>query len=234
MDIKEYQSLVEFVEKELEIAPGVLFAEGYDDWQTRLRLARILTRNFQKYDKAIDLFLTAVDSKPTNIEQFEDIVWALRDLFVCIYYHEKDPEKALKYNNQAIQMTELDMTKKFTFFVRGELWCWRWVALKDLGNIQTALQEAQDKIRTFSAEDEKVVTDNSYVYYAYYFISNLAYSEQDHATALDTIKQALIYYPLKEKQGRVTEILSKPDLSDQERYEQILQITRQEAEWTML
>lgn len=231
MNIEQFNELVAFVEKELEIPPGIVFAEGYEDWQTRLRLARILSGSFQQYDPAIELFLSAVESKPLSFEQFEDIVWALRDLFVCIYHHEKDPVKAIKYINQAITMIELDPTKKFTFFVRGELWCWRWVAMRDLGDVNTAVAEANEKINFLPADAPP--TDNSYVYYGYYFIASLAYAEQEFEIAFETLKQALPYYPTKEIQSELQVILNNVNLSAKESYEKVLQLTRQQANWTI-
>lgn len=226
MDKTEFQELTAYVEKELNIPGGVVFAEGYEDWQTRLRLARILTRNFQKYDKAIELFEGAVGSKPLNVEQFEDIVWALRDLFVCIYYHEKDFAKALKYIDQAITMMELDPDKKFTFFIRGELWCWRWNALKELGNLELALQEAQLKMQYAYRTGS-----NSYRYYAYYFIASLAYFDGEYEVATETLQQALQYYPVGENAAQLNTILSDTASDNKAKYEQLLQIVRQEAVW---
>lgn len=229
MDKQEFDRLVDFVEQELDISKGVLFAEGYDNWQTRLRMARILTRNFQKYPEAIELFTSAVDSKPENIEQFEDIVWALRDLCVCVYYHEQDPAKALMYIDRAVKLIELDPGKQFTFFVRGEIWCWRWSALKELGDTATAVQEAGARLE--NAPPPEAGQSNSYIYYAYYFIASLAYYDGEYQVALNTLEQALVYYPLADNAVKVQDILYDAGLTDKDKYEQILQITRLEAVW---
>lgn len=231
MDKEKFEKLVDFAEEGLDVPKGIVFAEGYEDWQTRLRLARILSKNFQKYDEAIALFESAVGEKPSNIEQFEDIVWALRDLFVCIYYHEKNIPRALTYIEQAITLAELDLSKRFTFFNRGELWCWRWVALKDIGKVTIAVKEAQEKIGKCESLS---ATDNSYLYYAYYFIATLAYSDEEYEVALEGLIKALDYFPQDdENRSKFKEIELDGGLVAKDKFDKILQLTRQGVGWVI-
>ncbi len=228
MDKEKFCELVDFVEAGLEIPKGVVFSEGYDDWQARLRLARILSKNFQKYDEAIALFEGAVGEKPANIEQFEDIVWALRDLFVCIYYHEKNLLRALVYIEQAIALAELDLVKQFSCFNRGELWCWRWVGLKELGQVDKAVFEAQEKIEKCASLSS---TGNSYLYYAYYFIAMLAYADSEYEAALEGLLQALNYFPQGENSGKFRELAAASALPAKDKFDKLLAVTREGGQW---
>ena len=230
MDKEKFQELVDFAEKGLDVHKGIIFAEGYEDWQTRLRLARILSKNFQRYDDAIELFEGAVREKPGNIEQFEDIVWALRDLFVCIYYHEKNVVRALPYIEQAITLAELDLTKPFVFFNRGELWCWRWVALKDGGQVNKAVAEAQEKIDKCESLSS---TSNSYLYHAYYFIATLAYADQEYEVALEGLVQALRYFPQDGSAGEIKKIELDDELTAKDKFDELLKIARQGGDWAI-
>lgn len=230
MDKAKFDDLVILVEQQLEVPSGVIFIEGYDDWQARLRLARLLSTHLQKYDEAIELFESAVDEKPVTVEQFEDIVWALKDLFVCTYYHEKKILKALTYLDKAIKLSELDLTKQFTFFTRGELWCWRWFALKEIDMTEQALAEAEEKIAAFDLNNKAA---NSYLYYAYYFIAALAYEDEAYGEAWDILREALRYFPKDEQSAEFMNIDFSTKLAAREKYDKALLLTKEGGNWLL-
>lgn len=222
MDKKEFDKWVNYVaEKGMQI-PNVLIKRGVDDWQTRILLARTLSRKgVEKLEPAIDLFYSILDVKVTEPEDVENKAWSLYDLGMCIWSVEKDATKALKYVDMSIQLAE-SIQDDFVHINRGELWYGHWWLLSHLNQTGQAIKDANKII----AERDTELRNNSYLYYAYKFKSELAHKQGDIDQALEFLYQALIYFPDDyDNRSELEELWINRNADKQKTYEKMEELT---------
>ncbi len=191
MNSHDFHELTHYVMNSPAKPPASLFSGGFDDWKSRVRLAHFLAMpELKKRDEAIELFRTVVEIKvdEDNPEEVEEKVYALQRLASCLR-EEKKYDDALHYINLAVELVE-STDYLYKYILRGEIWADRWNILHDLGDIETADSEIDDKIQAFS---NVPIKHNSYLYYGYRFKAQMMATGMMKKEALDYMKKALSY-----------------------------------------
>lgn len=189
----EYQKWVDYVIKNgLKPPRAIVEGQGYDDWRSRIMLARFLCRNsYRQLEPAIKLYKSVLDIKVTALEDVEQKAWAMQDLGLCIWYLLNDARQALHYIDMAVNLAE-SVKGEFYFIARGELWLNRWQLLSKLGEVELAIKEADEIILSKKLLHYK---NNSYLYYAYKFKAENELNNNNLEQAVNFLKHALSFFP---------------------------------------
>lgn len=211
MNSHDFHELTHYVMDSPAHPPASLFAGGFDDWRSRARLAHFLAMpELKKKDEAIELFRSVVEVEidEKNPEQVEEKVYALQRLSSCLR-EEKKYEEALHYINLAVELVE-STDYMYKYILRGEVWADRWNILHDMGDIETAESEIDEKIRVYGDLPVKHI---SYLYYGYRFKAQLMATGLMKEEALSYMRKALSYMDIPEQytQGLETAFSAKHD-----------------------
>lgn len=211
MNSHDFHELTHYVMDSPAHPPASLFAGGFDDWRSRTRLAHFLAMpELKKKDEAVELFRSVVEAEidEENPEQVEEKVYALQRLSSCLR-EEKKYEEALHYINLAVELVE-STDYMYKYILRGEVWADRWNILHDMGDIETAESEIDEKIRVYGDLPVKHI---SYLYYGYRFKAQLMATGLMKEEALSYMRKALSYMDIPEQytQGLETAFSAKHD-----------------------
>ena len=211
MNSHDFHELTHYVMDSPAHPPASLFAGGFDDWRSRARLAHFLAMpELKKKDEAVELFRSVVEAEidEENPEQVEEKVYALQRLSSCLR-EEKKYEEALHYINLAVELVE-STDYMYKYILRGEVWADRWNILHDMGDIETAESEIDEKIRVYGDLPVKHI---SYLYYGYRFKAQLMATGLMKEEALSYMRKALSYMDIPEQytQGLETAFSAKHD-----------------------
>lgn len=211
MNSHDFHELTHYVMDLPAHPPASLFAGGFDDWRSRARLAHFLAMpELKKKDEAVELFRSVVEAEidEENPEQVEEKVYALQRLSSCLR-EEKKYEEALHYINLAVELVE-STDYMYKYILRGEVWADRWNILHDMGDIETAESEIDEKIRVYGDLPVKHI---SYLYYGYRFKAQLMATGLMKEEALSYMRKALSYMDIPEQytQGLETAFSAKHD-----------------------
>ena len=211
MNSHDFHELTHYVMDSPAHPPVSLFAGGFDDWRSRARLAHFLAMpELKKKDEAVELFRSVVEAEidEENPEQVEEKVYALQRLSSCLR-EEKKYEEALHYINLAVELVE-STDYMYKYILRGEVWADRWNILHDMGDIETAESEIDEKIRVYGDLPVKHI---SYLYYGYRFKAQLMATGFMKEEALSYMRKALSYMDIPEQytQGLETAFSAKHD-----------------------
>jgi len=197
---EEYAQWVEWAKNNYTNIPGILVS-NYDAWECRAMLGRYLYVAKQ-YGAAILILETIVDVKydegegddqynPTGLEMK---AWSLQWLSLAILFEKNDKVLALKYMKKALRLADLS-TAYFHFVVRGELWLNCLLLKAKLGRKIQAVGETHARLSRLVVEDG---LSNSYYFFGYAFLGQMAMEEQKPQLALDLFKKGLTAYNLEE------------------------------------
>ena len=189
MTNEDFRNLVQLVLESRRKPPEALFAQGFDDWHARARLAHFLAMpEIGKPEEASDLFHSVIDAETDeeNREDVEEKIFALQRLSE-IERAEKRYEEALEHINAAIELAE-NTDYLYKFILRGELWAARWNILHAMGQGQAAEAECDERIEAYQ---DVPIEHNSYLYYGYRFKAQLAAERDSVLVAKDYMHMAL-------------------------------------------
>ena len=196
MNSHDFHELTHYVIDSPAKPPASLFAGGFDDWKSRVRLAHFLAMpELKKRDEAIELFRTVVEIEVSedNPEEVEEKVYALQRLASCLR-EEKKYDDALHYINLAVELVE-STDYLYKYILRGEIWADRWNILHDMRDVETAESEIDEKIRVF---ENVPIKHNSYLYYGYRFKAQMMATGMMKQEALSYMRKALSYMDIPE------------------------------------
>lgn len=232
MDRVDFQYWVDYV-VENGVKPPRLVVEGkgFEDWRSRVSLARWLSRqSYGKLEPAIKLFSSIINVSVTEPEDIENKAWALLDLGLCTWLVEENAIKALTYIDMSIALAE-SIQVKFDFITRGELWSKRWHLLVQSGNWIEAIKEANEKIEKQLGKGH---SSNSYLFYSYEIKAQVAYEQGDMHLALWNYYQALAFFPHEhEDMNQLEQIWKNREANSQKAYEDMQALTQHEVCWDM-
>ena len=174
MTNEDFRNLVQLVLESRRKPPEALFAQGFDDWHARARLAHFLAMpEIGRPEEASELFHSAIDAETDeeNREDVEEKIFALQRLSE-IERAEKRYEEALEHINAAIECAE-STDFLYKYILRGELWADRWNLMHKLRMTEEAEAETDERIAAFEGLED-AVPHNSYLYYGYRFKAHLA------------------------------------------------------------
>lgn len=203
MNSHDFHELTHYVMDSPAKPPATLFVGGFDDWKARARLAHFLAMpELKKHDEAVELFRSVVEVEvdENNPEEVEEKVYALQRLAYCMR-EDKKYDEALRYINLAVELVE-STDYLYKYILRGEIWADRWNILHDKGDIQTALEEIDEKIEAYG---NLPIKHNSYLYYGYRFKAQLSATGMMKEEALDYMRKALSYMEIPEQYQRAIE-----------------------------
>ncbi|MDF2564406.1 MAG: hypothetical protein K0Q53_801 [Massilibacillus sp.] len=225
MTKNEFEQLVDFVATTGIKPPRVLFIGGFEDWHTRASLAKFLYHPaYSKFDAAIELFESVIDVQVNTPEDIEHKAWSLRYLSSILRKKKGNLLDALTYIDSSIALAE-SIDFNYHIINRGELWAERWIILNFLHQTNIALAEANQKI---AEHHSKFAKNNSYLYNAYRFKSQVAGAQGNISDSITFIKKALSYIklsdvdkrnlavPFSSKHQNIFTTLSKIDLATPE------------------
>ena len=204
MNSHDFHELTHYVMDSPAHPPASLFAGGFDDWRSRARLAHFLAMpELKKKDEAIELFRSVVEAEidEDNPELVEEKVYALQRLSSCLR-EEKKYADALHYINLAVELVE-STDYMYKYILRGEIWADRWNVLHDMGDIETAENEIDEKIQAYGSLPVKHI---SYLYYGYRFKAQLMATGMMKEEALSYMRKALSYMDIPEQYTHGLEI----------------------------
>lgn len=189
MDKEQFAALVDIVLNTKAKPPQELFANGFDDWHCRARLAHFLAMpEINRPQPAKELFQSVMDAEldENDSQDIEEKVYALQHLSQ-LEKDEEDYEAALNHINLAIEAAE-SYDFLYKYILRGELWAQRWSLLHLLDQTQEAEAEIDERIEVF---EDIPIEHNSYLYYGYRFKAQLAAEQGVALIAKDFMHMAL-------------------------------------------
>lgn len=189
MDKEKFDILVDTVLETSARPPEKLFANGYDDWHCRARLAHFLAMpELNRTAEAKELFSSVLDIEPDeeSAEDIEEKTYALQHLSK-IERSEKNFAAALEHINAALETAE-NSDFLYRYILRGELWADRWNLLHVMKRTEEAEAEADERIASFQ---DIPIEHNSYLYYGYRFKAQLAAEQGLELIAKDYMHMAL-------------------------------------------
>jgi len=218
MNSNDFHKLVHMILESPAHPPESLFAQGFDDWHARARMAHFLAMpEYEKKDLAIELFrsIVDIDIDEENSEDVEEKVFALQKLSACLRENETTLEDALDYINIAIELAE-STDYLYKYILRGELWADRWLTLHLQKKTEIAEAEIAEKIEIF---EPLPIPHNSYLYYGYRFKAQIAAERGTTLIAKDFMHMALSFMDVPK--------------SRQEKLQEAFQATHDNAAWIL-
>lgn len=226
MNNNEYQALVQWVQEIHFDIPKAL-VQDYSNWRHRSRLARCLLR-VGNVQPAIALLksiakesISMERNEEVEMSETEDKIWCLMDLAQAIFQCEEDVEHAFLHVNEAIRLAQ-NYPLAFQFVVRGELLQNRWYFLCALGKEKLACREAQQICRAKHCFSE---TNNSILFYAYYFLAEQERFENKWRGAFQTLRKAVQQIPRDSfEKKKLQALLKTKKVQREESYQKIVDI----------